>query len=205
MSAWWCFWWLLLPSQWWLLRTVWEPASSEGHRTVVSAVWLHQVTLAWEVPSGQIHVFPGDVVAEVAGLPSHQGCTQLSRSSFQAETRSVSLLLCLFGKGRREEIKKNPTSTHRALWNDKLSRCRVLSFLTCVVKLETHSKMRSYIWNPSANILITQSHHIKNYKLVLACSGLLCTLKVFLVQPYQQNLTGDRAYTLKSILLPHLI
>lgn len=75
---------------------------------MVSAVWLHQVTLAWEVPSGQIHVFPGDVVAEVAGLPSHQGCTQLSRSSFQAETRSVSLLLCLFGKGRREEIKKAP-------------------------------------------------------------------------------------------------
>lgn len=65
--------------------------------------------------------------------------------------------------------------------------------------------MKSYILNSSAKILITQSHCIKYYKLALACSGLLCTLKVLLVQPDQQNLTGDRAYTLKSILLPDLI
>lgn len=87
---------------------MWEPASVEERPTVVSALWLRQVTLAWEDPSVQIHVFPGDVVVEVAGLPSHQGCMQLSRNSFQAETRSVFLLLCLFAKGRRKEIKKNP-------------------------------------------------------------------------------------------------
>lgn len=71
--------------------------------------------------------------------------------------------------------------------------------------------MNSYIQNPSVKIFVMQlfflflSHHIKDYKLVLACSGLLCTVKVLLVQPDQQNLTGDRAYTLKSILLPDLI
>lgn len=68
--------------------------------------------------------------------------------------------------------------------------------------------MNSYIQNPSVKIFIIQlllSHHIKDYKLVLACSGLLCTVKVLLVQPDQQNLTGDKAYTLKSILLPDLI
>lgn len=184
---------------------MWGPASAEERPTAVSAAWSRRVTLAGGDPSGQIHAFPGGVVVEVAGLPSRQGCRQLSRNSFQAETHSVFLLLCLFGKGRREEIKKKPRSTRRSLWNDKSFRCRLLSFLTCVVKLKTHSKMKSYIWNPSAKILITQSHHIKNYKLALACSGLLYTLKVLLVQPYQQNLTGDRAYTLKSILLPELI
>lgn len=87
---------------------MWEPASAEEHPTAVSAAWLRRVTLAWEDPSGQIHVFPGGAVVEVAGLPSHRGCMQLSRNSFQAETRSVFLLLCLFGKRRKEEIKKNP-------------------------------------------------------------------------------------------------
>lgn len=80
-----------------------------------------------------------------------------------------------------------------------------------MTKLKTGSKMKSYIQNSSVKILITQlfppppGHHIKDYKLGLACSGLLRTLKILLVQPYQQNLTGDRAYTLKSILLPDLI
>lgn len=79
---------------------------------MVSALWLHRVTLASEDPSVQIHVFPGDVVAGVAGLPFHQGCMQLSRNSFQAETRSVFLLLCLFAKGRIEERKKNKPQSH---------------------------------------------------------------------------------------------
>lgn len=74
---------------------------------MVSALWLHRVTLALEDLSVQIHVFPGDVVAEVVGLPFHQGCMQLSRNSFQAETRSVFLLLCLFAKGKKEEKKRN--------------------------------------------------------------------------------------------------
>lgn len=157
---------------------MWEPASVEERLTVVSAEWLRRVTLVWEDPSGQIHVFPGDVVVEVAGLPSHQGCMQLSRNSFQAETRSVFLLLCLFGKRRREEIKNSPTRTCRTLWNDKLFRqTSVLSNLCG----ETKNTFQDEIWNSSAKILITQSHCIKNYKLALACPGLLCTLKVLLV------------------------
>lgn len=62
---------------------------------MVSAARLRWVSPALEGPSVQIHAVPGDVAAEVAVPPFHQGYTQLSRNSFQAETRSVFLLLCL--------------------------------------------------------------------------------------------------------------
>lgn len=80
---------------------MWEPTSVEERPTVVSAAWLRWVSPALEGPSVQIHVVPGDVAAEVAVLPFHRGYMQLSRNSFQAETRSVFLLLCLFARGRR--------------------------------------------------------------------------------------------------------
>lgn len=78
---------------------------------MVSASWLRWVTLALGDPSVQIHVFPGDAVVEVAGLPFHQGCMQLSRNSFQAETHSVFLLLWFFVKERREEKEKKNHNT----------------------------------------------------------------------------------------------